>query len=143
MLIAMFVIPIATVLTLWYYLPPVSMHTLDAVVTLKGMERAEEYDRRETIPSVPEPRVVVKNNGKDEWTQLIVEVNKRYKVYRTDEVVPAGESIEFGLDYFMTREGLFFPPGQIDVKHVRVYARLPSKSRATFETDFDAEFQEK
>lgn len=143
MLVAMFIVPIATVLTLWFYLPPVSMYTLDATVTLVGMERAKEFDRREAIPAVPEPRVVVKNIGQDEWTQLIVEVNKRYKVYRTDEVVPAGETIEFGLDYFMTREGLFFPPGQIDVKHVRVYARLPSRSRATYEADFDAEFNVK
>jgi len=137
MLVAMFIIPVTTVLTLWYYLPPVSMHKLDATVTFSGMETAEQYDRRDKDAKIPEPLISIKNDGDQQWTHLIVEINKRYKVYRTEEVVDPGQTIDFALDYFMTREGLFFPPGKIKVNHIRVYARLPSRARATYETDID------
>lgn len=137
MLVAMFIVPIATVLTLWYYLPPVSLYELEAEVRFENLETAKEFDRREIDSLVKEPKVVVKNTGKEPWTRLIIELNRRYKIDRTDSPVGPGESIESGLDLFQTREGIFFPPGRIPLRHIRVYARLPSGSRATYELELN------
>lgn len=139
MLIAMFIIPVATVLTLWYYLPPVSLYALDATVEVVALETAKEFDRRDPNPKVPEPRLVITNTGDQNWTHMIVEINRRYKVYRTDAVVEPGGTIEFGMDFFQTREGVFFAPGRIPLKHVRIYARLPSRARATYEKEYATE----
>ncbi len=137
MLVAMFIVPIATVLNLWYYLPPVSQYQLEAEVQFANLETAKEFVRRVTESLVKEPKVIAKNTGTEPWTRLIIELNHRYKIDRTDSAVAPGESLESGLDLFQTREGLFFPPGRIPLKHIRVYARLPSGSRATYELDLN------
>lgn len=136
MLIAMFIVPVATVLTLWYYLPPVSIHQLEASVRLENLETAAEFNRLDKSKAVQEPRILVKNLGDEEWTLVTVEINSRYKIWRAESTVEPGETLISGLDFFQTREGIFFPPGKIPVKHVRVYARLPSGSRATYEIDY-------
>ncbi|MEC9094738.1 MAG: hypothetical protein VX438_18660 [Planctomycetota bacterium] len=140
-LIAMLIVPIATVLTLWYYLPPVSLHQLNAEILIENLETATQFDRLDKNSPIPEPRILVKNLGSEEWTHLIIELNERYKIYRTEptESVAPGETLISGLDFFQTREGIFFAPGKIRLRHVRVYARLPSGSRATYETQWNAE----
>lgn len=139
MLIAMFTIPVATVLTLWFYMPPVSLYELEAEVRLENLDTAAEFDRRDMNMVVQEPKIIIKNLGQDEWTHIIVEINKRYKIYRSESSIKPGDTLTSGLDFFQTREGIFFPPGKIKVKHVRVYARIPSGSRATYEIDYENE----
>ena len=136
MLIAMFVVPIATVLTLWYYLPPVSLYQLKASVDLENLETAAQFNRLDKSMAVKEPRILVKNLGDTEWTHVTVELNSRYKIWRHESTVKPGETLISGLDFFQTREGLFFPPGRIPITKVRVYARLPSGSRATYEVEY-------
>ena len=135
-LIAMFIVPIATVFTLWHYMPPVSLHELDAVIDVENLGTAEQFNRLNKNSMIPEPRILVRNTGKEEWTHLIVELNQRYKIYRTETSIGPGETIISGLDFFQTREGIFFPPGKVALRHVRVYARLPSGSRATYEVEW-------
>ncbi len=135
MLICMFVVPIATVLSLWYYLPPVSIYTLSASIQFSGLSTAKDFDRRDQNSTTPEPLVIIKNTGQEPWTHMIIEINKRYKLSVTEKTVEPGKSIALGLDYFQTREGVFYAPGRIPLQHVRVYARLPTGARATHEMD--------
>lgn len=136
MLVAMFIVPIGTVLTLWYYLPPVSLYQLEADVKLENLETAEQFDRLNRNMAIQEPRILVTNLGENEWTHVTVELNSRYKIWRHESTVEPGETLISGLDFFQTREGLFFPPGKIPITKVRVYARLPSGSRATYEVEY-------
>ena len=138
MLIAMFILPFAAVYTIWYLLPPVSEHQLQADIRIENLETAAQFNRLQRDSLVPEPRMVVTNTGDEEWTQIILEINKRYQVYRKDEKVKPGEQIISGLDYF-SYKGSFFPPGRIPLRHVRVFARVPSGARATCELEFEAQ----
>lgn len=136
MLAIMAVVPVATVLVLWWYLPPVAMHELKAEVRIKNLETAERFNRLDPLSGIPEPLVEVKNVGDTEWTHVIVEINGHYKLFRWDQIVKPGDRLGFGLDLFVTRDGIHFAPGKIPIKRVRVYARLPSGSRATCEFDY-------
>ncbi|MEM9409994.1 MAG: hypothetical protein AAGA30_02705 [Planctomycetota bacterium] len=140
MLLAMCMVPIVTIATLFWYMPPVHEGELEAGIAAEGLPVASFYepylDEREEISG--DAVLILTNESDQDWTHLNIQINKHYQIYE-HEPIPAGESRRFRLDRFVSRTGAKFNLRYNPLKFVRVYARRPTKDRATFATDFDWE----
>ena len=138
-LIAMCIVPLVLLTALFIYLPPVYEGQLDARVWAEGLPAAEfyesPYDQR---PDVPDGELVIVNTSDHDWTHLNIQINRHYQIYER-EPIPAGQTRRFKLSRFITRTGATFELKYNPIKHVRIYARRPTRDRATFETDIDGE----
>ena len=139
LLILMCIVPIVTIAALFWYMPPVFEGQLEASVTAEDLPAASYYDTHYTERAeVPTAVLVVHNESDQEWTHLNIQVNKHYQIYE-HEPIPAGETRRFRLDRFVSRTGAKFEVRYNPLRYVRIYARRPTKDRATFATDFDWE----
>lgn len=138
-LIAMCVVPLVLLTVLFIYLPPVYEGELDARVWAEGLPPAEFYEiPYDNRPEVADGELVVVNMGDHDWTHLNIQINRHYQIYER-EPIPAGQTRRFKLSRFITRTGATFELRYNPIKHVRIYARRPTRDRATFETDLDGE----
>ena len=136
-LITMCIVPVLLIFLLFAYLPPVHEGQLEASVGAAGLPAAAFYDTRYDLrPAVPTGELIVRNESDQDWTHLNIQINKHYQIYERNPI-PAGEERRFKLDRFVTRTGATFELRYNPLKHVRIYARRPTKDRATFATDFD------
>lgn len=135
-LIFMCLVPIVTLLVLWQLLPPVEEGTLQASVESAGLPPAAyylvDYDKRSPFEG---GELIVHNESKQDWTHLNIQVNRHYQIYDVLPI-PAGETARFRLDRFVSRTGARFSLQYNQLKSVRIYARRPTKDRATFYHDF-------
>ena len=135
-LVFMCLVPVVTIIALFQFLPPVFEGQLEASVSAEGLPSAEfysvEYYQR---PPFTGGDLIVKNDGDQDWTHLNIQVNRHYQVYDTDPI-PAGTSKRFQLDRFISRTGARFSLRYNELKSVRIYARRPTKDRATFYFEF-------
>jgi hypothetical protein len=136
MLVLMCVVPLLTIFTLFQILPPVEEGTLEASVSAEGLPAAEfyeiAYDQRAPFAGGV---LVVNNESTQDWTHLNIQVNRNYQIYDI-EPIPAGGSAKFQLDRFVSRTGARFSLRYNPLKSVRIYARRPTKDRATFYYEF-------
>lgn len=136
-LIVMCLVPVVLLTVLFWYLPPVYEGKLKAGVRGEGLPPGEFYDTRYDLrAAVPIGELVVRNESDQDWTHLNILVNGFYQIYDR-EPIPAGEERRFKLDRFVTRTGATFELRYNPLKHVRIYARRPTKDRATFDADID------
>lgn len=137
-LVLMCLVPVVTIFGLFQFLPPVFEGQLEASVSAEGLPSAEfyaeEYYQR---PPFKGGDLIVKNEGDQDWTHLNIQVNKHYQIYDTDPI-PAGTSKRFQLDRFLSRTGARFSLRYNELKSVRIYARRPTKDRATFYYEFNS-----
>lgn len=139
LLIAMCVIPIVTIFQLWRILPPVEEGTLQAAVAAAELPPSEFYELPyEDRTEVPPGKLLVRNLSDQDWTHLNIQINRHYQIYDTVPI-EAGQTREFNLDRFVSRTGAPFKLQYNSLKYVRIYARRPTKDRATFEYDFENE----
>ena len=139
LLIAMCTVPVVTIATLFWYMPPVHEGQLEASIEAEGLPPGSFYDEHFSNRPKVEAGVLILNNDSDQdWTHLNIQINKHYQVYE-HEAIPAGESRRYRLDRFVSRTGAKFDLRYNPLRFVRVYARRPTKDRATFATDFDWE----
>jgi hypothetical protein len=97
---------------------------------------AEFYDQHYSQrPIVSGGELAVKNDGPSDWTHLCIQVNRHYQIYDT-ETIPAGGQRNYQLNRFLSRTGARFDLRYNELKSVRIYARLPTKDRATFGHEF-------
>lgn len=133
----MCMIPVTTILVLWQYLPDVHEGQLKAEVYAKGLPPKEyystEYYKRLEIS---DGALVLKNNSDVDWTHLNVQINGNYQIY-DKETIPAHGQREYILGKFLNRTGARFQLQYNELDRVRVYARRPTKDRATFEHKFE------
>ncbi len=136
-LTAMCLIPIVLISVMFIYLPEVHEGELQASVSAVGLPPASFYETEYyQRPSVPTGELVIHNDSDQDWTHLNIQVNKHYQIYER-EPIPAGQSRYFKLDRFVTRTGATFDLRYNPLKYVRIYARRPTKDRATFSSEFD------
>ena len=136
LLIVMCALPIAVIFALFYGLPQTHEGTLEASIDADGLPTAtfydtEYYDR----PAVPTGDLLVTNNSEQDWTHLNIQVNKHYQIYDV-EPIKAGETCRFKLDKFVSRTGARFDLRYNPLRYVRIYARRPTKDRATYSSEF-------
>lgn len=136
-LIIMCLVPVITIYCLWQFLPPVYEGQLEAAVSAEQLPPADfymvDYHKR---PPYDAGILVISNLSEQDWTHLNIQVNKHYQIY---DVAPigAGETRKFELNRFLSRTGARFSVRYNQLKSVRIYARRPSRDRATFYHEFE------
>ena len=137
LLTLMCLIPVTTIFALWGYLPDVHEGQLKAEVYAQGLPPKEYYSTEyyKRLP-ISDGTLVLKNNSDVDWTHLNVQVNGNYQIYDR-ETIPAHGQREYILGKFLNRTGAKFQIQYNELDRVRVYARRPTKDRATFEHKFD------
>ncbi len=129
--------PVITIFVLFRILPPVHEQELPAAVRFEGVPSAAYYetDVKQRAP-VRQAILVLKNMGEEEWTNMIIRVNRSYMAYEKDKPLKPGEERVFDLGRFQTRRAVFLDLKYRPISNVQVYARLPSGARATYDVDF-------
>ena len=139
MLSLMCLVPVITIFFLWRMMPPVYEGQLEASVTAVGIPPAEfyvpHYSKR---PEFNTGDLIVRNESDQDWTHLNIRVNRHYQIYDV-EPIPAHGERTFKLDRFVSRTGARFQLRYNPLKSVRIYARRPTKDRATFYHEFQQE----
>lgn len=137
LLIAMCMVPAIVIFSLWQYLPPVYEGQLEGDARTTNLPPAEFYERpfRERQP-VGGGQLHLLNQSDEVWTMLNIQINNFYQIYDRDPLNP-GEERSYELDRFVTRTGAIFDLRYNPVRNVRVYARRPTRDRATFFKDFE------
>lgn len=137
LLFVMCFVPVVTILQLWRILPPVYEGELKAAVSAQGLPPASFYENHYSErPEVPTGQLIVRNLSDQDWTHLNIQINHHYQIYDT-EPIKSGQTRLFDLDRFVNRTGARFSLRYNPLRFVRVYARRPTKDRATFEFDFE------
>ena len=140
LLILMCVVPIVTVLALHFSMPPVKPGYLNAELGLVNVPPEAYYDETplEERIDFPTAELVVKNTGEEAWTHLNIRINSgHYQIYEHGSPLEPGEERKFLLNRFVHRSGAVFDVGINRPYSVEIYARLPDRSRGTFEQDLD------
>ena len=136
LLIAMCAVPMVTIMTLSWYLPTVHEGELEASIKAVGLPPGSFYDAHYSDrPRVPTGELIVKNESDQDWTHLNIQVNHSYQIYERNPI-PAGEYRTFKLDRFVSRTGATFNLRYNPLRSVRIYARRPTKDRATFYCEY-------
>ena len=139
LLCIMCLVPVVTIAALFSYLPPVFEGKLEASVSAEGLPPGSFYDEHYSKrPPVEHGVLVLHNDSEQDWTHLNIQINKHYQIYE-HRTLAAGESRPFRTDRFVSRTGAKFDLRYNPLRRVRVYARRPTKDRATFATSFDWE----
>jgi hypothetical protein len=137
LLIAMCLVPTIVIFSLWQYLPPVFEGQLEGDARTTNLPPDEFYARpfgdREKVTG---GELHVLNKSDQVWTMLNIQINNFYQIYDRVPLNP-GEERTYELDRFVTRSGAMFDLRYNPVKNVRVYARRPTRDRATFFKDFE------
>jgi len=138
LLIGMCMVPVVTLFALKQFLPPVYEGKLEASITAEELPPASFYDVdfRERPPVDSAGVLIINNESDQEWTHLSIRINKHYQI-ASQEPIAAGESKRYRLDRFVSRTGARFQLRYNPLKYVQIYARRPSKDRATFSSAFD------
>jgi hypothetical protein len=125
-------VPVLTIAYLWAVLPPVKENQLPAEVTLAHAPASDYYQQdfgqRRFQANLS---VVVKNVGKEPWTNINVRINRRFNVYEHKYPINPGEDRSFLVSRFLER-GVLFDMRYAPVSEVLVMARLSDGSRATY-----------
>ena len=138
LLMIMCFVPVVTIFVLWRILPPVLEGKLQAAVSAEGIPSDEYYEteaRDEFRPPVPPGRLLVQNLTDEDWEMPNIILNTYYQIYDT-EPIKAREVRAFDLDHFITRTGARFQVRYNTLKTVRIFAKLPSRERASFNYSF-------
>ncbi len=130
--------PVVIISMIFWSLPAVQVNQLQAKIEIIGDVPGSFYqlpfDQRNYLP---EMQIAVTNVGEETWTNLFVRVNHNYSVFETGVPFRPGETREYLLNRFTSRTGAYFDMRYNPVRDVMVYARLPDRSRATFQQQFD------
>ena len=138
MLCLMCVVPVVTIVALWQMMPPVYEDQLEATVSAINLPPAEFYERFYTERSDWDlGELVVRNESDQDWTHLNIQVNRHYQIYDIEPIPAHGEK-RYKLDRFVSRTGARFQLRYNQLKSVRIYARRPTRDRATFYHEFEA-----
>lgn len=141
MLAVMCLIPVTTIAVLYGYLPPVYEGKLEANVYAENLPGRDFYavEYYQRPPVEEEGQLVVQNKSDQDWTHLNIQVNGNYQIYDTDPI-PAHDEKRFDLSRFVNRTGARFSLQFNELSRVRIYARRPTKDRATFYHEFPTHF---
>ena len=136
LLMIMCFVPVVTIFVLWRILPPVLEDQLQAAVSAEEIPGPSFYETRDDLRrAVPPGKLLVQNLTDEDWEMPNIILNTYYQIYDT-EPIKAGQVRAFDLDHFITRTGARFQVRYNPLKTVRIFAKLPSKERASFNYSF-------
>jgi len=135
-LAAMCLTPVVIILTLFSYMPPVYEGLLEAKLTATGLPPQVYYEEKYYERTGHEGgQLIVENLSDQDWTHLNIQVNKHYQII--DKVPIKAHSVKaFDLDRFVNRTGARFNLRYNELASARIYARRPTRDRATYACDF-------
>ena len=136
-LAAMCVTPVIIILALFWYMPPVYEGLLEAKLTATGLPPKVYYEEKYYERVGHEGgQLVVENLSDQDWTHLNIQVNKHYQII--DKVPIKAHSVKaFDLDRFVNRTGARFSVQYNELASARIYARRPTRDRATYACEFE------
>lgn len=136
-LAAMCVTPVVIILALFHYMPPVYEGLLEAKLTATGLPPKVYYEEKYYERVGHEGgQLVVENLSDQDWTHLNIQVNKHYQII--DKVPIKAHSVKvFDLDRFVNRTGARFSVQYNELASARIYARRPTRDRATYACEFE------
>ena len=82
--------------------------------------------------------ITIYNHSDVDWTHLNIQVNGNYQVYDTETIPAQGEKV-YELSRFLNRTGARFSLQFNELERVRIYARRPTKDRATYYQNFETQ----
>ncbi len=128
--------PVVIILTLFSYMPPVYEGLLEAKLTATGLPPQVYYEEKYYERTGHEGgQLIVENLSDQDWTHLNIQVNKHYQII--DKVPIKAHSVKaFDLDRFVNRTGARFNLRYNELASARIYARRPTRDRATYACDF-------
>ena len=133
----MCIVPVAIILALFAYMPPVYEGLLEAKITATGLPPAVFYDQRYDLrPAFGGGKLVVENLSDQDWTHLNIQVNHHYQII-DKEAIKAHSTRVFDLEKFLTRTGARFSVRFNELNYARIYARRPTRDRATYACGFE------
>ncbi|MGI9518307.1 MAG: hypothetical protein ACR2NP_14725 [Pirellulaceae bacterium] len=139
LLTVMCLVPLVTLIVLQLTMPPVRPGSLAATVKLLSVPPRSYYETplAERI-EFPDASIEITNTGENPWTHINVRINNgHYQIYEYEVPLEPGQSRSFLLDRFVNRSGAVFRPGIVRPHNVEIYARLPDRSRGTFEQELE------
>ena len=117
-------------------MPPVYEGQLEAVVSAIDLPPPAFYEPHYSKrPDWTIGELVVRNESDQDWTHLNIQINRHYQIYDI-EPIPAHGERHYELSRFVSRTGARFKLRYNPLKSVRIYARRPTKDRATFSYEF-------
>lgn len=133
----MCIVPVAIILALFAYMPPVYEGLLEARITATGLPASPYYeDVYYDRPAIDDGKLVVENLSDQDWTHLNIQVNHHYQII--DKVpIKANSTRVFDLKRFLNRTGARFSVRYNELKYARIYARRPTRDRATYACAFE------
>ena len=139
LLVLMCLVPVVTITVLQITMPPVLPGTLKAEVALIDVPPPSYYETRlEDRTQFPTAALTVRNVGEENWTHLNVRINNgNYQIYEHGSPIEPGQERTFLLNRFVHRSGAVFDVGINRPSSVEIYARLPDKSRGTYECELN------
>ena len=136
MLGLMVMIPIVTLTAMEIFLPAVYEGKLECRMATVGLPEPAYYETRYDLREpVTGGELLVTNLSDQEWTHLNMQVNQRYQLYDI-EPIPPQSTRSFRLESFISRSGARFSIQYNELKTARIYARRPTRDRATYTCDF-------
>lgn len=137
LLVVMCIVPAVTILILYNILPPTHEGTLKATITPVALPPDSYYEPHYSErPEYNVGSIIIRNNSDLEWTHLNIQVNRHYQIHDIKPIA-AGQEKEFELERFISRTGARFSLQHNPLRTVRIYARRPTKDRATYVEEFE------
>ena len=136
-LLVMCAIPVVIILALYSYMPQVYEGELECKITATGLPSQAFYETRYDLrPEFGGGKLIVENLSDQDWTHLNLQINHHYQIHDSKPIA-AHEKREFNLERFLNRTGARFKVRYNELNYARVYARRPSRDRATYACNFE------
>ena len=130
-------VPVVIILALFSYMPKVYEGKLECKITAEGLPSQAFYQPRYDLrPEFGGGQLVVENLSDQDWTHLNIQINHHYKIHDS-EPIAAHSKRYFDLERFVNRTGARFKVRYNELNYARVYARRPTKDRATYACEFE------
>lgn len=130
-------VPVVIILALFSYMPKVYEGKLECRITAEGLPSQKFYEQRYDLrPEFGGGELVIENLSDQDWTHLNIQINKHYQIHDSLPI-PAHTKRTFKLDRFLNRTGARFKVRYNELNYARVYARRPTRDRATYACEFE------
>ena len=135
-LLVMCLVPVTIILALFSYMPPVYEGELECRITATGLPSQAFYETRYDLrPEFGGGELIVENLSDQDWTHLNLQINHHYQIHDSKPIAAHDKRV-FKLERFLNRTGARFKVRYNELNYARVYARRPSRDRATYACEF-------
>lgn len=129
-LILVTLLPCGLAVLMWYSTPTSAEPTLDAEVKVGPAAWPDDGSAAaRTVPCVE-----LHNPTGDNWENISLSINEQFYFYSA-EPLPGGQQLRVPLVHFHTKGNQIFTPDKHEIRHITVFAQIPSGARAILEVD--------